>query len=177
MNRRPTSALGAYTVLSGKRAGARGLARCAMYWKISRNGELDIMGKQIISICLLSSVLVFTACESGAPRLGMREKGALTGGALGAGLGAIVGNQVGSPGAGVAIGGATGALAGALVGEAQDQQDEDREYQDERLRRQEEELRRQRRELEELRRGERSYEDDYRYSEPSRGPRYDDRRY
>ncbi len=133
--------------------------------------------KRFVSIGLLTIAFALSACESGAPRLGMREKGALTGGALGAGLGAIVGNQVGSSGAGIAIGGATGALAGALVGEAQDQQEEDREGQDERLRRQEEELRRQRRELEELRRGERSYEDDYRYDTPSRGSRYDDRRY
>lgn len=107
--------------------------------------------------------LFLLACED-APRLGAREKGALTGGALGAGLGAIVGNQVGNSGAGVAIGGAAGALAGGLIGNAQDSSDQATEEQEERLRRQEEELRRQRRELDELRRGDRSES------------RYDDRR-
>jgi uncharacterized protein YcfJ len=138
------------------------------------------MEKKILGTTLVAVLVTLTACESGPPKLNMREKGALTGGALGAGLGAIVGNQVGNSGAGIAIGGATGALAGALVGTAQDQQEEDRQVQDERLRRQEEELRRQRRELNELRRGEPSYDDDYRYNEAprrDRRDRYDDRLY
>lgn len=97
--------------------------------------------------------LLAVACTLGCEgqRVGAREKGALTGGALGAGLGAIVGNQFGSPGAGVAIGAGFGALTGGLIGNEIDNQDAALAERDERLRSQEAQLEENRRLISALR--------------------------
>jgi outer membrane protein OmpA-like peptidoglycan-associated protein len=103
---------------------------------------------RLLKVLLLSLVVVLGGCENA--KFGVREKGALLGGALGAGLGAVVGNQTGNPGAGVAIGSAFGALAGGALGHTVDGQKRENSDRQAKLDQQERELLENRRLIEEL---------------------------
>ncbi len=108
---------------------------------MAEHSEKNVARKAVLTACVISIFLL--GCE--AERLGARETGALTGGALGAGLGAIVGNQFGSPGAGIAIGAGFGALTGGLIGNEVQGQEAVLSERDERLRAQEAQLEENRR--------------------------------
>lgn len=101
-------------------------------------------------ILVLIVALSLAACQ--AQNIKMREKGALTGGALGAGLGAIVGNQTGDTGAGIAIGAAMGGLAGGLIGNEMDNQNEVLDERDARIDENQRAIDENRRIIQELRR-------------------------
>ncbi|HXG20967.1 MAG TPA: glycine zipper domain-containing protein [Methylomirabilota bacterium] len=127
--------------------------------------------KRFISMISLAALL--SGC---AAPLSMREKGALTGGALGAGAGAIIGSQMRHPGKGALIGGALGALGGGLVGDQMEGQNQRQTAQDYEIEQNRRELERQRREIDDLRRDRPgSYGRDQYYD---RGyDRYEERRY
>lgn len=103
---------------------------------------------KILKVLVLCAAVVLGGCENA--QFGVREKGALLGGALGAGLGAVVGNQAGNPGAGVAIGSAFGALAGGALGHTVDGQKRENADRQAKLDQQERELLENRRLIEEL---------------------------